>query len=85
MAAHLQSLARKSANDVDSLSEALADELPDMRHYAESQRPSRVDKLVRSTEMALSALSEARQALTALAQVPIPAAVTIKRIKRSVR
>jgi transcriptional regulator with XRE-family HTH domain len=85
MAAQLQSLARKSANDVDGLSETLADELPDMRYYAELAKTGSGDELVRSTEMALSALSEARQALTVLAQVPIPAAVTIKRIKRGVR
>jgi hypothetical protein len=38
-----------------------------------------------ATEIALSALSETQQALTALAQVPIPAAVTITRTKGGIR
>jgi hypothetical protein len=72
VAAQMQSLARKSANDVNNLRETLADELSDVRYYAELDAPGSGDKLIRVTEMVLSALSEAQRALTELAKVPTP-------------
>jgi hypothetical protein len=54
-----------------------------VRYYAELGAGSG-DELIRTTETALSAVNGAQQTLTAVAQVPIPAAVTITRMKKGV-
>jgi transcriptional regulator with XRE-family HTH domain len=73
VASRLAALARKSVNDVTNLSELIADELRDLRYYAEFDPPAdSVDELCQATETVLSALGEVRRELTALADVPIP-------------
>lgn len=75
-ASRLLSLARNTAESVGNVSESIADELQEVRYYAEfdadGPEAEKVDGLCRATETALSALSEARHALSALGDMPTP-------------
>lgn len=78
-AAQLKSLARKSSNDVSNLIVNLMAALSDVRYYAEP-KPASADGLIRASDTVLSALTDAQQELTALAQVPTPS-ITIHPIR----
>jgi transcriptional regulator with XRE-family HTH domain len=85
VASRLLGLARNTAERIGGVSETIADELQDVRYYAAfdpTPPGGSVDELCEATEAALSALSAARQALTALGDVPTPG-VTITTDGRS--